>query len=74
MPAVMEAINAMTREEKIHAMDILWTSILSSSGDYEPPAWHEAVLNERRNRVKAGEESFIPWEEAKRQLRQEFPC
>ena len=72
MPQFMERIESMTHEEKLCAMDVLWSSIVSSSGAYEPPAWHEAVLQERRRRVAAGEEVFIPWEEAKRQLQEEF--
>ena len=72
MPQFMERVANMTQEEKLRAMDVLWSSIVSSSGAYEPPAWHEAVLRERRRRVKEGEETFIPWEEAKRQLQEEF--
>lgn len=72
MPQFMERVANMTQEEKLRAMDVLWSSIVSSSGAYEPPAWHEAVLRERRRRVEAGEETFIPWEEAKRQLQEEF--
>ena len=72
MPQFMERVANMTQEEKLRAMDVLWSSIVSSSGAYEPPAWHEAVLRERRRRVEKGEETFIPWEEAKRQLQEEF--
>ena len=72
MPQFMERVANMTQEEKLRAMDVLWSSIVSSSGAYEPPAWHEAVLRERRHRVEEGEETFIPWEEAKRQLQEEF--
>ena len=72
MPQFMERVANMTQEEKLRAMDVLWSSIVSSSGAYEPPAWHEAVLRERRRRVEEGEETFIPWEEAKRRLQEEF--
>ena len=72
MPQFMERVANMTQEEKLRAMDVLWSSIVSSSGAYEPPAWHEAVLRERRRRVEEGEETFIPCEEAKRQLQEEF--
>ena len=72
MPSFMERVANMSQEEKLRAMDVLWSSIVSSSGAYEPPAWHEAVLRERRRRVVEGEETFILWEEAKRQLQEEF--
>ena len=72
MSQFMERVANMSQEEKFRAIDVLWSSIVSSSGAYEPPAWHEAVLRERRRRVAEGEEIFIPWEEAKRQLQEEF--
>ena len=72
MPQFIERVASMSQEEKLRAMDVLWSSIVSSSDAYEPPAWHEAVLHERRRRVEEGEETFIPWEEAKRQLQEEF--
>ena len=72
MPQFMERVANMSQEEKFRAIDVLWSSIVSSSDAYEPPAWHEAVLRERRRRVVEGEETFIPWEEAKRQLQEEF--
>ena len=72
MPQFLERVANMSQEEKFRAIDVLWSSIVSSSGAYEPPAWHEAVLRERRRRVVEGEETFIPWEEAKRQLQEEF--
>ena len=72
MTQFMEHVASMSQEEKLRAMDLLWSSVVSSAGAYEPPAWHEAVLRERRRRVAEGEETFIPWEEAKRQLQEEF--
>lgn len=72
MPLMMKDVESMSQEDKIATMDMLWTSLLAASVPMEPPAWHEAVLNERRRRVAAGEERFIPWEEAKRSLRAEF--
>ena len=72
MTQFMEHVASMSQEEKLRAMDVLWSSVVSSAGAYEPPAWHEAVLRERRRRVAEGEETFISWEEAKRQLQEEF--
>jgi len=34
-----------------------------------PPAWHADVLRERQEAVKSGKETFIDWEQAKKQLR-----
>ena len=74
MPQVLELIGKMTNAEKLRVMDMLWTSILSTSGMAEPPAWHGIVLSERRRLAQSGEEKSIPWETAKQQLREEFAC
>lgn len=69
---LINEINSMSHEDKMAVMDMLWTSMTANSESFEPPAWHEAILNERRRRVAEGEERFIPWEEAKHSLRAEF--
>ena len=73
MPAVMEAIDRMSSDERVKTMEYLW-SAMTATAEPEPPAWHGDVLAERRRRVAAGEEKFIPLEEAMRQLREEFAC
>jgi len=70
MPAVTEAIDRMSSDEKVKTMEYLW-SAMTATAEPEPPAWHGDVLAERRRRVAAGEEKFIPLEEAMRQLREE---
>ncbi len=73
MPAVMEAIDRMSSDEKVKTMEYLW-SAMTATAEPESPTWHADVLAERRRRVAAGEEKFIPIEEAMRQLREEFAC
>lgn len=36
--------------------------------DLQSPAWHEQALDEREQRVKSGQEQFVSWEDAKREL------
>jgi len=72
MPTFIREIEQMPQIEKLRMMDVLWTSILASADSLEPPAWHAEVLRERRRRAESGEETFVPWEEAKRRLRKEF--
>ena len=73
MPAVMEAIDRMTPDERVKTMEYLWAAMTASAAP-EPPSWHGDILAERRRRVAAGEEKFIPLEEAMRQLREEIAC
>jgi putative addiction module component (TIGR02574 family) len=62
-------LEKMTRLEKIQVMEEIWQDLTLSSEDFESPAWHEAELRNREERVKEGKEAYIPWEEAKRILR-----
>jgi hypothetical protein len=64
-------LDQMTIEEKLQAMEALWADLTRNEEQFESPAWHEQVLKEREQRVKSGQESFIDWEIAKKQLRQE---
>ena len=62
-------LDQMTTEEKLRAMEVLWTDLSRNEAEVPSPAWHEAVLKEREERVKAGQETFVDWDTAKQQLR-----
>lgn len=69
----MEAVlplDQMTTAEKLRAMEALWADLSRNADDFESPAWHADVLRERDQRIAEGKESFVDWEEAKRQLRE----
>ncbi len=63
-------LDQMTREDKLRAMEALWTDLSRDDAQIESPAWHGDVLRDRAEAVKSGRETFVEWEEAKRQLRQ----
>lgn len=65
-------LEQMTTEEKLRAMEEIWADLTRSQDDFESPAWHETVLKEREEGVKAGHETFIDWEEAKKHLRDQM--
>jgi hypothetical protein len=60
----------LTTAEKLRAMETLWADLTRNDDNLPSPAWHETVLRERDERVNSGQEAFIDWETAKRQLRQ----
>jgi len=69
----MEAVlplDRMTTAEKLRAMEAIWADLTHHADSFESPAWHGDVLRERDQRVAEGKESFVDWEEAKRQLRE----
>lgn len=64
-------LDQMSTEEKLQAMEALWADLTKNHEHFESPAWHRQVLEEREQRIESGEESFIDWEVAKKQLREE---
>lgn len=72
MDAVLP-LDQMTTAEKLRAMEAIWADLTRQPDSFESPEWHGEVLRQREQRVAAGEETFIDWDEAKRQLRQRHP-
>jgi hypothetical protein len=70
-PVVMSAlaIENMTWDEKIRAMEELWESLSREEARLKSPPWHEEALRETAARHDAGKEQPIDWDAAKRELR-----
>lgn len=68
MPTTID-LQQMSTPDKLRLMEALWTDL--SKGDVVSPAWHGTVLAERERLIDSGEEEFLDWETAKRQLREE---
>ncbi|MEX0610062.1 MAG: addiction module protein [Balneolaceae bacterium] len=66
------AIDKLNIAEKIELMEKLWTN-LSNSPNYAPPEWHGEELARRRDLVKERKETYIDWNEAKKDIRNELP-
>jgi hypothetical protein len=71
MSTVAVDFQKMTMADKFRLMEALWHD-LSRSGELPSPEWHGVVLAERDRLIASGEESFIDWEIAKKQLREEL--
>lgn len=63
------SISKMTTAEKLQAMEALWADLTRNADAYDSPAWHGEVLRERERRVAEGRETYMKWEDAKRELR-----
>ncbi len=63
-----KVIDQMSIEEKLFAMEQLWSS-LCKDGNYPiTPKWHENVLKERKELIDSGNANFITLEELRRRL------
>jgi hypothetical protein len=71
MAGIAVDLQKMTVPDKLRLMEALWND-LSRSEELASPDWHGEVLAERDRLVESGEESFIDWKIAKRQLREEL--
>jgi hypothetical protein len=60
----------LTRTEKLRAMEELWQDLSRADDEYPSPEWHGEVLREREAALISGEDAFVPWEDAKKILRE----
>lgn len=63
-------LSKMTTAEKLRAMEALWADLSSTAESFESPEWHADVLREREQRVAEGKETYIDWDQAKREIRE----
>lgn len=63
-------ITRLTRAEKHRVMEELWVDLSRHEAEYESPEWHGEVLRAREADISAGKDEFVPWEEAKRILKE----
>ena len=58
----------MTLADKIRMMESLWADLSAEGSDFEPPAWHGTVLEERKAGYDAGQIKASDWESAKTRI------
>ena len=61
-------LEEMTIEDKISTMEILWNDISRTSENYQSPAWHKDILEERERDIRSGADSFEDWEDVKKEI------
>ena len=69
MPVVREQIDRMSVSEKMQTLEYLWSS-MAAAVVAQPPAWHAAILAERRRQYEAGEIGSMSIAESKRRLQE----
>jgi hypothetical protein len=62
------AIDQMTIEEKLQAMEALWTDLCQHEEVLPVHDWQKEILDEREGLIKKGEAQFLDWEEAKQRI------
>jgi hypothetical protein len=62
-------IERMTVEERLQAIELLWTSISRMDDSVRSPDWHGEVLAARRAQVNAGEGQFLSMSQLRERLK-----
>jgi len=65
-------LTEMSVAEKLQLMERLWDNLSTNERNIVSPSWHADVLGERDRLIESGEEKFVDWESAKKQLRAEL--
>ncbi len=58
----------MSIDEKIQAMELLWEDLCQNADSLRSPVWHKKILEERERSIQAGENSYLDWEAAKKDI------
>jgi hypothetical protein len=61
-------LDEMTVEEKLRVIEAVWENLLKREDEIPMPDWHLEILREREQLVAEGKASYIPWEQAKKEI------
>ena len=64
-----QRIDRLTPAEKLQLMEVLWDGISRDDPAYESPVWHVEELQKTEERVAAGLEEVLDWDDVKKRLR-----
>jgi len=63
-------MHKMTLQEKLQAIDLLWSSISTETSEEISPAWHADELEKRLLQSSASNSVFEDWEAVKQELQE----
>ncbi|MCF7966503.1 addiction module protein [Methylobacter sp. Wu8] len=66
-------IEKLSVTEKIQVMESLWDSLCTDADNINSPAWHSEVLQQREEMLNDGTDTFIDWNDAKKDIRNQLP-
>jgi Putative addiction module component len=66
------SLDKMSRVDKVIALEALWQDLSREEDQVQSPAWHGEELAATQARVDSGEEQFLDWVLAKKELRKRF--
>lgn len=65
-------LEQMSVEEKLQAIEEIWSDLASAPGKIPSPSWHADVLRAREKRISEGKSHFLDISEAKKAVREKL--
>ena len=65
-------LEKMSAEEKLRALDEIWSDLLRNPDQIPFQQWHKDLLDERQRMVAEGKADYIPWEQAKKEIAEDI--
>ena len=62
-------LSKLSFAEKLDLMETLWADLTQDEKKLESPAWHEAVLKDRKEALATGKVTVSDWEPAKKRIK-----
>jgi hypothetical protein len=62
-------LEKMSIKEKIQTMEAIWDDLCRKEDSIPSPSWHKKILKEREDSVKKGDDEFVNWNSAKKNIR-----
>ena len=67
-------LSEFTYAEKLDLLEKIWDDLSRDETAFESPAWHENILNERREAFSSGKVQHSDWAEAKERIKRNLSC
>jgi len=62
----------MTIIDKLRIMELLWDDLCRTESEIPSPQWHKQILMEREKLIREGEDEFVDWDQAKKEIRRQI--
>jgi len=68
----LHELSQLSLQDRLQAMELLWQSFIDTENEHANliPAWHQQVINDRLNRMQAGQENSNSWQQVSLCLRE----
>ena len=67
-------LSQFTYAQKLELLETIWDDLSRDEAAFASPAWHENILNERKEAFASSTAQHSDWSEAKERLKRNLSC